>query len=138
MEKNIRNQIWPEYTSKWFKSERDSSVPHNFDTANIKANDNIKRYLLDNGLLISSHWMPDKTFHEHFKRWVGYCSAPYRTLQENTPAEHIYMSFFPFVFEVASAFFLGNFDSYITQPHFLKNGDTIVINQKSPKLFNYV
>ena len=132
MEKNLLNQIWPEDSSKWFMSELDSSVPHNFDNTNIEANSTIKQYLLDRGLVILPGWMPDKIFHAHFKRWVGNCSVPYDTLQESTSVNSLYLSFFPFIFEVTSAIFLEEFNSFVTRPHFLDFGDTLLISQEKP------
>lgn len=132
MEKNLRNQIWPEDSSKWFMSELDSSVPHVFDSTNIEANSTIKQYLLDRGLVILPDWMPDKIFHAHFKRWVGNCSVPYDTLQESTSVNSLYLSFFPFIFEVTSAFFLEKLNSFVTRPQFLDFGNTLLISQEKP------
>ncbi len=132
MDVNLRDRIWPEYTSNWFMPTADASVPHNYSADNAKANNSIKRYLSENGLNISQNWLPDEIFHENIKRWIGYCSVPYHTLIGNTPTQPLYMSFFPFIFEVVSAAFLNKFDSYITQPNFLEFGNSIVIRQEQP------
>lgn len=131
---DLRKRIWAEKTRTWFMPSPNADVPHNYDDSNIEAMDAIREYLQINGSILPSNWTPDSVFYENMKRCIGYCSAPQQTFNDVAPTQPLYMSFFPFVFELGSAAFLGKFDSYVTRPGFLEFGNTIVIRQDEPKV----
>lgn len=134
MDLNLRHRIWPEYTNRWFLSKADSNVPHNFYEDDTDASHAIKQYLLDHGLRLPKDWQLDNVFHNNMKHWIGGCSVAYHTLEGRTSTKPFYLSFFPFLFEVGSAAFLDDFESFITRPDFLKFGDSMLIRPEKPEI----
>ena len=134
MRQDIQEKLWPEHTRDWFRAVRDASVPHNFDPDNRSASRLIYNYLATNNVTIASDWKPDELFYSHLKRFVGYCAAPHQVLNQNTPTQPIYLSFFPLLFELALGVHLAKTPSIITRNDFFKNGDALFLDQGEPKV----
>ncbi|MBU1437573.1 MAG: hypothetical protein KJ930_12140 [Gammaproteobacteria bacterium] len=134
MESRLVNKIWPNVSARWFKSEENAPVPHEFSEHHIGAEQLITKYLHDSGLQLAPGWRLDNDFYENMKRWIGACSAPQQILNGTTPTQPFYLSFFPFIFEIALSIMSANPQPFITRPGFLKNSKTFVINDDQPKI----
>jgi hypothetical protein len=133
MESRLVCKIWPTVSARWFKSEEHAPVPHEFSEHHIGAEQLITRYLHDSGLQLAPDWRLDNDFYENIKRWIGACSAPQQILNGTPPTQPFYLSFFPFIFEIALSIMSAHPQPFITRPGFLKNSKTFVIKDDQPQ-----